>query len=120
MRLLTIFYILIFFPLTAYPTGQAGDIIIWNNKKYALFSNPLESYPQFNLIRGKLFGEESGEGGTACVRGYIAEWQIINNHLYLTNIFACHKPNLKADLNQLFPDKVQDGKIKADWINEIF
>ena len=119
MKILTIFCILIFFTLAANSTGQAGDIIIWNNKKYALLSNPLESFPQFDLIRGRLFGENPVEISTACVRGYIAEWQIINNHLYLTNIFACHNYNIEADLNLLFPDKANNGKIKADWVNDI-
>lgn len=119
MRILTILYILIFFSLVAYSTGQAGDIIIWNNKKYALLSNPLETYPQFDLIRKKLFVEIQSKTSTACVRGYIAEWQVINNHLYLTNIFACNNHNIKADLNLIFPDKIKDGRINADWVSQI-
>jgi hypothetical protein len=105
--------------LAAYSTGQEGDIIIWNNKKYALLSNPLESYPQFYQISGKLFGEQRGETNTACVRGYIAEWQILNNHLYLINIVSCNNHNIKADLNLLFPNKSNNGKIDADWVNQI-
>jgi len=119
MKTLTIFCLLILSTLTATATGQAGDIIIWNNKKYALFSNPLESYSQFDLIRGKLFGEKPGESSTACVRGYIAEWQIIDDFLFLTNIYGCNNYEIKADLNLLFPTKAINGKIKADWVNEI-
>lgn len=119
MKPLTIFFFLIISTLTATATGQAGDILIWNNKKYSLFSNPLESYPQFDQIRGKLFGGKSGEVSTACVRGYIAEWKIIDDYLYLVNIYDCGNFETKADLNLLFPNKTLNGIIKADWVNEI-
>jgi len=119
MKSLTIFCFLIIYPLAATATGQAGEILIWNNKKYSLFSNPLESYPQFDQIRRKLFGEKPGESNTGCVRGYIAEWQIIDDILYLTNIYGCNNSTTKADLNSIFPNITQNGKIKADWVNEI-
>lgn len=119
IRFLLVLCILNFFTSGAYPTGQAGDIIIWKNKKYQLYSNPLESCPGFALMRNKIFGDQPTESSTACVRGYVAEWKIINNHLYLTNIFACNDLSIKADLNILFPDKVKNGRIKADWVNEI-
>jgi hypothetical protein len=61
--------------LNAFPTGQASDIIIWKNEKLALFSNPLESYPDFELIRERLFGIKNLSRSTGCLRGYIAEWQ---------------------------------------------
>jgi hypothetical protein len=105
--------------LSAFSTGQAGDIIIWNNDTLALFSNPLESYPTFDIIRGKLFGIKTIHQNTGCVRGYIAEWQIIDNLLYLTNIYDCLDRNTKADLKFLFPDKIKNGKIQAEWVNEI-
>jgi hypothetical protein len=118
MRLLTTLIILIFSSGLAFSTGQNGDIIFWNNKKYSLFSNPLESYPQFDLIRPKLFGEQPGEWNTGCYRGYIAEWEILNNQLYLVNIFSCNDQNLKANLNLLFPDIISNGKINAYWVNQ--
>lgn len=118
MRLLTTLVILIFSIGVAFSTGQNGDIIFWNNKKYSLFSNPLESYPQFDLIRPKLFGEQPGEWNTACYRGYIAEWEILNNQLYLVNIFSCNDQNLKANLSLLFPDIISNGKINAYWVNQ--
>jgi hypothetical protein len=119
MRTLTIFCFLVIFTLTATATGQSGDILIWNSKKYSLFSNPLESYPQFDQMRGKLFGDKPGEISTGCVRGYIAEWQIFNDTLYLTNIYGCYSPATKADLKEIFPKIFHNGKIKADWVNQI-
>ena len=118
MKVLIAFTVLIFSSTIAFSTGQEGDIIVWNKKTYSLFSNPLASYPQYDLIRGKLFDDRIGGTSTGCVRGYIAEWQIVNNQIYLTNLFSCNL-QLKADLNLIFPGKVKNGKIKADWINGI-
>jgi hypothetical protein len=119
MRALIIFSFLNFISLTAFSTGQAGDLISWKNEKLGLFSNPLESYPNFNLIREKLFGVRPLNRGTGCVRGYIAEWQINDKLLYLTNIYDCEDHNIKANLDTLFPGKCKNGKILADWVNEI-
>jgi len=119
MRTLIIFSFLNFISLTAFPTGQHGDIIIWKNEKLTLFSNPLESYPNFNKMRERLFGVSQLHVSTACVRGYIAEWQINDETLYLTNIYDCEDYNIKANLDSLFPGKCRDGKILADWVNEV-
>lgn len=118
MRLLLAFVIIVFTSEIAFSTGQEGDIIFWNNKKHALLSNPLESYPQFDTIRLKLFGNQKSDLNTACYRGYIAEWQIINNQLFLTNIFSCNNQNLKANLDLLFPGLINNGKMKAYWVNQ--
>ena len=112
------FTILIFSSSLGFSTGQNGDILIWNNKKYSVLSNPLEDYPQFDSIRPKLFGDKPLDWNTACYRGYIAEWEIVDNQLYLTNIFSCNNRNIKANLNLLFSDVIKNGKIKADWVNQ--
>ena len=84
-----------------------------------MFSNPLETYPQFSLIRDTLFDDNPPSINTGCYRGYIAEWEIISNHIYLTNIYACDDLSKKADLNRLFPGKIKDGKMEANWVTEI-
>jgi hypothetical protein len=119
MRTFILLCLLNFIALTANSTGQAGDILIWDNEKLQLFSNPLESYPNFSQIRNKLFGTVPLRLSTGCVRGYIAEWQIVENTLFLTNIYDCLDQKIRADLNTLFPGKLKNGRIQADWVDEV-
>ena len=48
----------------------------------------------------------------------MAEWSIIEDEIYLTNIFSCqyYQDSIKSDLKTLFGDKCKDGRVKADWI----
>ena len=91
-------------PLFVFATAQMGDILIWKGDTSTIFSNPLESRPDFDSLRKKLFGETEAPIHTACWRGYIAEWTIIRDELYLTNVYSCNykKNKIKADLRKLF------------------
>lgn len=42
---------------------------------------------------------------------------MIDNRLYLTNIYNCNR-GAKTDLNTLFPGKVQDDRVCADWFSD--
>lgn len=111
---------LISFP--SFSTGQAGDILIFENKKYELLDTPLESYPQIDSIRDNLFGGKDGGLSTACWRGYIAEWTIENEKIFLTNIYSYNYfsdgDSLKSNLKDLFGEKCIGNKVKADWISK--
>ena len=122
--------------IQSFGTAQVPDLLIYNGDTLSLFSCPLNSYPDQALITPKsLFG---GKGCfyTACWRNYIATWEIINNELFLVEIRnACYPTELRdvsvsykshvdketvgkeyADLNVLFTDRIQNGKVKADWV----
>jgi hypothetical protein len=116
MRILAAIIILVISNIKLNATGQVGDIIIWNGDTLTLFSNPLEQYERIDSLRPILFGKEETNINTACWRGYIAEWSIINSQLYLTNIYCCDF-NIKANLKLLFPQDYVDGKIFASWVN---
>nr|WKN35703.1 hypothetical protein K4G66_25370 [Tunicatimonas sp. TK19036] len=105
-------------PLLGFATGQAGDILIWNGDTLTMFSNPLEYLPNVDSLRTKLFGDKEGGMTTACWRGYIAEWHILDEELYLTNIFSCSywEDSIKADLAQLFEQEYINDKVKAHWV----
>ena len=66
----------------------------------------------------KLFGDKKTCKTTACGREYVATWEIIENQLYLTGIYSCcyYKDSIEADLDLLFSGKVNNGKVKADWV----
>ena len=128
----------LFFPLRLSGTAQIPDLIIYKGDTLLLYNCLLEFYPNEELINPRnLFGS-SGCFYTACWRNYIATWEIIDNKLYLVEIKnACYPTKMKnvaasyktgaekdsiglefADLKILFPDKYENGKIKADWVSE--
>ncbi|MFO8234638.1 MAG: hypothetical protein R6U04_04425, partial [Bacteroidales bacterium] len=71
-------------------------------------------------LRSKLFGEKEAEINTSCWSGYIADWTIIENEIYLTNIFSLNYSNdsIKSDLKTVFGAEYENGKVKATWISE--
>jgi len=122
--------------VNSFGTAQIPDLIIYKGDTLSLFSCPLDSYPNQDLINPRgLFGSK-GCFYTACWRNYVATWEIINNELYLTEIRnACYPTNLRgvsasykgkvetdsigneyADLKKLFPQGFKNGKVKADWV----
>jgi hypothetical protein len=116
---LTTLIIAFFLSLTVKATGQAGDIIIWNGDTLTLFSNPLESHPDWENLSVKLNTEIENQKckslfSTANWRGYVAEWTIIADKIYLTNIYTCHDKPGKINLKKLFAKK---GLIFADWVS---
>jgi len=92
------------------------DLLIWENDTIPIQSFPLEDYSKVNII--KLFSEKGIKtNGWAQTKNYQAEWKIIENKLYLSNIYSLNykKDNYKADLNDLFPAKSKKGLIQANW-----
>jgi len=124
--------------INVFGTAQIPDLIIYNGDTLSLYSCPLNSYPNQDLINPQgLFGS-SGCFYTACWRNYIATWEIIDNELYLCEIRnACYPTSMRgvsasaksisdidsigneyADLQKLFPKQFRKGKVKADWVND--
>jgi hypothetical protein len=102
----------------SFATSQVPDILLYNGDTLAIYSNPLEQLYQKNSKRPNFFGSKIICSSTACWRGYQAEWQIIENQLYLTAIYNCCNDKIKADLKRLFGKKCVNGKVKATWVNE--
>lgn len=106
------------FGLKGFATAQIPDILIYNGDTVSIFSNPLEQLPNINSLRTNLFNDNKKRWNTGCWRQYQAQWTIINNQLYLTAVYSCNyqEDNVQADLKLLFPDKYENGKVKADWV----
>jgi hypothetical protein len=127
-KLLGIFAIFLFSQLTQ-ATSQAGDILIWNGDTLALHSNPLETLPNIEDIHEVIFNEAlridkqihpekytTGNielNSTGNWRGYIAEWKIINNQIFLSKIFS---RGHVIDLKLIFPHLLDVNLILGDWI----
>lgn len=102
----------------SFGTAQIPDILIYNGDTLSIYSNPLEQLDNIDSLREKLFGDKESYWTTACDRQYQAEWTLIDNQLYLSAIYSCnyYHDKVQADLKQLFPDKYENGKVKADWV----
>ena len=103
-----------------FATPQSPDKLIYNGDTISVYSLdlPIDFYNEDYTYSINLFGQEEPYSVTNCGRGYIATWEISDNQLYLTGICSCcyYKDSIKADLNILFKDKLNNGKVKADWI----
>lgn len=119
--------------LAANATSQVGDILIWKGDTLKLFSNPLElrsdSKDLSKIIASELENEyrrlypkkyETEEDvsliSTACWRGYVAEWTIISDKIYLSNIYVWYDSKVKVDLKKVFGNKLTGNLLFANWV----
>lgn len=119
--------------LAANATSQVGDILIWKGDTLKLFSNPLElrsdSKELSKIIASELENEyrrlypkkyETEEDvsliSTACWRGYVAEWTIISDKIYLSNIYVWYDSKVKVDLKKVFGNKLTGNLLFANWV----
>lgn len=119
--------------LAANATSQVGDILIWKGDTLKLFSNPLElrsdSKELSKIIASELENEyrrlypkkyETEEDvsliSTACWRGYVAEWIIISDKIYLSNIYVWYDSKVKVDLKKVFGNKLTGNLLFANWV----
>ena len=87
-------------------TTQAGDILLYNGKKTTIASEPLKPYLETREDVSFILKS------TAIVRGYIGNWEIKNNKLFLISLLGFIEDQEQVDLNFLFPDK---NEVFADW-----
>ena len=94
-----------------FATAQMGDLMIINGEKKMIFSNPLDGYISKHKIEIKNTGVCS-----ACWRGYIATWDVIDGYLYILGLDECTcSPNDKPiPLKKIFPH-IKGDKVKAIW-----
>jgi len=112
MKKLLVVLAVLLIPHSVFATAQISDQIVYNGEKHSLFSEPLERY----------FGEKHRRPDelfvfkcTACWRGYVASWEIKENHLYLTKIVegTCGADAKEIEIDRIFPG--QKAPVKAVW-----
>jgi hypothetical protein len=95
----------------SYGTFQEVDIIEFFDKKYSLAELPFDSYLLENNVSLEKYNSSSC---SANWRGYIANWKIENDQLYLVSLSNGDCANHKAiALSDLFGI----NKIKANWFS---
>ena len=92
------------------------DFLIWKGDTFNLYYNWLELRVDYDLLMMQI--EEDSFDILACSRGYYAEWIVLNDSIFLNNIYPCFSNKTKIDLNSIFPDIGKNQKIFASWINE--
>jgi len=121
-----LFTALIFFHLGAFACEQVEDILIWKGDTLTLFSNPLKQHEDYASLRKIIMNEiervaylhelRASTLFTNCHKGYQAEWVILNDRIFLNNIYDCHNKNIKVNLANIFPNTKIHEKIFASWI----
>ena len=95
----------------------------------SLFSNPLKWHPDYDSLIVKVHDElaqqetllypaDSNEVtlfSSACWRGYIAEWIIQNDSVFLSNIYHCHDSGITVNLENIFEEK-NKKRLFAFWV----
>jgi hypothetical protein len=89
-------------------TAQAREDLLYEGEKLSMCSTPLEDFfdtggskPSFALR------------STACWRGYIGEWEISDNSLYLIGIDAKLRDGSPVSVATIFPDSAD--RVFASW-----
>lgn len=92
-------------------TAQIKDILNYKSKRYLIATEPLH----FFLI--KLKSIDFCGYTTACLRGYLAVWEIRDNKLFLIQLHAHIQRDgekCKVGVDYLFPAK---NEVFADWFS---
>lgn len=94
-------------------TAQVSEHLVYEGKSYALCSFPLEGY--FTLAGHK---PEFERPHTACWRGYVGRWEVLDRRLYLVGLQAWLKNGDKVTgTDFLFPGFPE--RVFAHWCNDI-
>ncbi|WKK60391.1 hypothetical protein [Sphingobacterium sp. BN32] len=111
------FIFLINYSFSTYATEQEPDRLIIKGDTILLHALPLEQWIDQSNYNKPFFPDSLRGFSTGCWRAYVAYWEIIDNRLYLTNIYNESK-SAKADLNEMFGKKVKNGRVIADWFSD--
>ena len=90
-------------------TAQVTEDLLYKNHRLSMCDEPLALWISKNKEKCN-FGTTS----SACWRGYVGTWQVIDNHLYLIELSAVSQNGDSLSLSDVF-----DGqeKVFAHWFN---
>jgi hypothetical protein len=107
-------------------TAQARDRIIYNGTTWYIYDRPGHdlSFPLQPLLKESpktlkalTAGNNFTHSSTACWRGYVATWEVIDSTLFLKQIrFDMAKKPRLANLKSVFPKRFDGTRVKADWV----
>ena len=94
-------------------SAQFFDRLKYNEQDYGLAATPLSTYFSLHPEQRPVFASFN----TACMRGYVADWEIRENALYLTGVEMVCKT--ESSFSSLFPNP-PDGGVFAEWVSGVF
>ena len=95
-------------------TMQVLNTVRYEGSQYNIVDyDPLQPILKARSIDTKAWGLT--DMNTGCWRGYVADFEILNDQLYLLKIRSCSDPKIIIDLKKLFPDEYKNGKVRAWW-----
>ena len=94
-------------------TAQVPDRLHFQEQCYRIFSEPLYQWLSKRQNRNVGFKR----GNTACRRGYVGEWEVTEDRLYLINIHGGSSKGLPVTVGDLFPDSPE--RVFANWYSGI-
>ena len=89
-------------------TAQVSENLIYEGKDYSMCTEPLNQYFELGGVAPKF---ESPS--TSLWRGYIGNWEITENRLYLIGFQGFLEDGSEANLSSLFPDYPE--RVYAHW-----
>jgi hypothetical protein len=108
--------IILIYKTNSFATKQAGDLLIFNNDTIIIYQYPLDKfYNKGDFYNPGFFADLS----TTCYRGYIAVWTIVDNKLYLKDIYDCNRDK-KINIEIIGKQKDNQNLIFADWYDASF
>jgi len=118
----------LFLSQNSFASPQMPDYIIYKGDTIPIYNLILEKYFQKTekSDKGSLFGLKFRDGASFnCWRGYQAIYEIENNSLYLKNIIDCGERKIDKSasenrMNEIFGNKVINGKVYIDWFSGDF
>ena len=94
-------------------TEQVPDYLIYNGDTLKIFSNPLQDRESVLLLDTTFHNKICMSSD--CWRGYRATWVLENQKLYLVKIEDCCNSSIIADLEVIFKEDHNQGKVFANW-----
>lgn len=99
-----------------FATVQKSEIVIVNKDTLYTSETPLEKLLDEASWAGTYMQNVQSEMGisSACWRGYVGLWEVIDKTLFLRALYDCRLEN-QIDLKKMFGNKCRNGSVKADW-----
>lgn len=91
-------------------TAQISESLTYQGKDYSLCAEPLSP----RLVRRRNKHIRFQRRNTACSRGYVGSWEIVEDHLYLVRISANFPDGRAVTIGDLFPDS--PDRVFAGWV----
>ncbi|WP_276657147.1 hypothetical protein [Thauera aminoaromatica] len=89
-------------------TAQIAERLLYQGQSLSMCSNPLGDYFAMGGERPRFQW-----GCTALWRGYVGQWEILNDHLYLLALHGTLEDGTSASLATVFPDF--PDRVFAHW-----